>query len=225
ENHIHFLKMCEHNCNTDDIADMNTAEQILMNETFSIEKKMRALFYLRNIITDESADIISKALFKNSSILLLHEICYVLGQMRLEKSINFLISILNNENFDIITRHEAAEALGNYRKPELIKELIKFINYKEIPLRETCYIAIKKIKMTEKLVKEIELSQFNSRDPAIPLFKEFSEKNMNESIDILKNSECLYEKYRAMFFLRDFDEFLYNQGDLSNQGDSIKCDS
>lgn len=211
--------MCEHHYNIDDIPDVKTANDILKDSSFTIEKKMRALFFLRNIVTEESSDIIAQALYCNRSILLLHEICYVLGQMRLNKSIPVLCNVLNDEKFDTITRHEAAEALGNYGSKDLIPILQQYLDHKEMPLRETCYISIKKIEeisqlkqnQTSKTADNIGSSQFNSRDPAIPLYAQFTEENLNQAIRILNEDDCLYQKYRAMFFLRDFDEFILEE--------------
>lgn len=240
--------MCEHDYDLSDIDNLQTAKLILESNS-PIQEKMRALFFCRNVITVESVKILSDALYKNTSQLLLHEINYVLGQMRLVESKNTLIDVLNDPKVDEVTRHEAGEALGNYGELELIPILSKYLNDESAPLSETCYIAIKKIEEMEvirqknkkekkdltiegnknqkaenieknisKIIQneieetastehsnEDELSQFNSRDPAIPLFKEFNTQNLKKAIEILESDPCLYQKYKAMFFLRDND--------------------
>lgn len=183
------------------ISELQHAKDILQKSEKSIEEKFRALFFLRNVITDESATIIGDAISKNTSVLLKHEMAYVLGQMRLDCSKKILIEVLSDESQDEVTRHECAEALGNFGDKESIRVLRKYLNHDSVPLRETCYIAIKELE--EGGVKE-ELSKYDSRDPAVPLFLEVTEENIEYAGRVLSSeNECLYKKYKAMFFLRD----------------------
>lgn len=93
-------------------------------------------FYLRNILTDTSAQIILKSFNENKSVLLKHEMCYVLGQMQKECAKEELIKILQNKDEDEIVRHEAAEALANYDDENLLKILKEYLNHSPVPLRE-----------------------------------------------------------------------------------------
>lgn len=228
--YINFVFLPIVMCNIPPLENSNSVEnaaKTLNDSNATITMKMRALFHLRNIISDESANTIKKYLYKTNSILLQHEMCYVLGQMRLECSKSILIEIVENEKINEVTRHEAAEALANFNDTKVIEILKKYITHPSIPLRETCYIAIKKLEERNMLSQkqrlcninleeqstmqddlnnlvEEELSKFDSRDPAIPLFTEYTQSNIQEAGDILNDeNECLYRKYKAMFFLRD----------------------
>lgn len=84
--------------------DLDSAKEVLLNTELPITKRIRALFYLKNIHTPESAHILSLAL-NDTSVLLKHEICYVLGQMHIQESIEILKSTLSNKDEDEIVRH------------------------------------------------------------------------------------------------------------------------
>ncbi|KAL0265671.1 UNVERIFIED_CONTAM: hypothetical protein PYX00_011385 [Menopon gallinae] len=155
---------------------------------------MRALFTLRNIHTDESASIIASA-FTSRSVLLKHELAYVLGQMTRKCSVQDLLSVLKNEDEDEIVRHEAAEALGNYRDKEHIEVLELFLGHQSAPLRETCALAIQKILDDPRQ----DVSAFMSKDPAYP-----AQTTLEDACESFTDSSCsLYKRYEAMFFLRD----------------------
>ncbi|KCZ80142.1 hypothetical protein H312_02474 [Anncaliia algerae PRA339] len=178
--------------------DFVSAKTVLFSENAHITEKMRALFTLRNILTDESALTICEA-FKFKSVLLKHELAYVLGQMRLEVSLPKLISVLKDESENEIVRHEAAEALGNFDykdKTEILKLLHSFINHESKPLSETAYLSYNKLK------REVnEISKYNSFDPAMPLDKNLTREEMRKFL--LDDSSDLFLKYEIIFYLRD----------------------
>lgn len=178
--------------------DFTSAKSVLLSEDAHITHKMRALFTLRNILTDESALVICSA-FKFKSVLLKHELAYVLGQMRLKISLPKLISVLKDESENEIVRHECAEALGNFdyeSKEEILLLLKSFFNHKSVPLRETAFLSYNKLIRNKNI-----LSQFHSYDPTMPLEKEI---NFNELRDLFLNEKTdLYLKYEILFYLRD----------------------
>lgn len=176
------------------MADLSHAAEVLLSANESITAKMRALFTLRNIHTDESASIIGAA-FSSRSVLLKHELAYVLGQMTRECSVQTLLSVLKNEYEDEIVRHEAAEALGNYRRKEHIETLKMYLDHPSVPLRETCALAIQKIRSEPRE----SVSAFMSKDPAYP-----AQTTLNEALRNFADTSCnLYKRYEAMFFLRN----------------------
>lgn len=175
--------------------NLSELSKLLLSKNTSISKKMRALFTLRNIHTDESASIIAQA-FSDKSVLLRHELAYVLGQMRRISSVKSLIQVLEDENEDEIVRHEAGEALANYQNKDHIKILERFVTHKSTPLRETCILGIKKIGSAERCN---EVSKFLSVDPA-PVAK----TTLEEARKHFTNSSAdMYDRYKTMFFLRD----------------------
>lgn len=174
--------------------EIQRAGSNIANESIPIARRMRALFYLRNIVSPESANSIAEA-FKSKSVLLKHEVAYVLGQMRVEESIGVLLRILSDEEEDEIVRHEAGEALGNFWFTEEIEEaLIKYSSHPRRPIAETCYLALRKLRSNCDRI-----SKFGSRDPAPPLNGTFEEARAI----LLDRDECLYRRYQAMFLLRD----------------------
>lgn len=189
--------------------DINKARTILINENLPIAKRMRALFFLRNTHTNESAKAIAEG-FSSKSVLLKHELAYVLGQMRMDISLDTLIKVLSNENENEIVRHEAGEALGNYPMSEkIVNTLEKYVNHDIKPISETCYLALKKIKLNKDGI-----SKFGSRDPAYPFIGSFDEAKKV----ILDENEDLYKRYEAMFFLRD----LGTEEAIKTLGESMK---
>jgi deoxyhypusine monooxygenase len=179
--------------------DLESAKNVLLSKKSNISRKMRTLFYLRNECCDESAKII-EGVFSDVSVLLRHEAAYVLGQMRRPLSKTILLRLLQDEEENEIVRHEAGEALGNYRDPSLLAVLEKYLNHKSSPIRETCYLAYKKIEESLNGNREDIPSPFNSYDPAYPLLCDDIQELSKIYLD---PRECLYKRYGAMFALRD----------------------
>jgi deoxyhypusine monooxygenase len=174
-----------------DIA--HPASVLLSNET-NIVEKMRALFTLRNIDTDESAIAIEGAL-SHASVLLKHECVYVLGQMVRACSVKKLVSLLENKDEDEIVRHEAAEALGNYESEDHVRVLERFVDDESTPVRESCIVAIEKIRAHDKNMEVV----FSSRDPAYPLAMQLKDAERY----FTDPTQSLYKRYQIMFHLRN----------------------
>lgn len=169
------------------------AQAVICDTAAPIAKQMRALFYLRNIHTDESVHAIAKA-FASKSVLLKHEVAYVLGQMNLRCAVPYLIEVLRDEEEDEIVRHEAGEALGNFGGDHVFNILEVYVAHPIKPISQTCYIACKKIREGRNCK-----SKFDSYDPANPL-----DVTLEEAQRIfLDPKECLFRRYQAMFRLRD----------------------
>lgn len=111
--------------------------------------KYEALFCLRTLATDEAATVLMEQ-FHNmgTSDLLKHETCYVIGQMRVSNSYDFLVSTMHNVEESPIVRHEAGEALANYHdiKEKCIAEMIKHWDSDISLLKSTVRVGILKLK-------------------------------------------------------------------------------
>lgn len=171
----------------------HAAEVLLSNET-NVAEKMRALFTLRNIETDESALAIESA-FSHESVLLKHECAYVLGQMVRACSVKKLVAVLEDKDQDEIVRHEAAEALGNYESDDHIRILEKFVNDESTPVRESCVVAIQKIRTRGRDTSVV----FSSRDPAYPVDVQLGDAERC----FTDPAQSLYRRYEIMFHLRN----------------------
>jgi len=103
--------------------------------------RMRALFALRNIGGREAIDSLAAA-FNSDSILLKHEIAYVMGQMQDAHAVSHLIERLEDESEDAIVRHESAEALGAIGDVVALATLERFRDDPEVVVAESCEVAL-----------------------------------------------------------------------------------
>lgn len=68
--------------------------------------------------------------FSSDSVLLKHEVAYVMGQMRDPHAIKYLNSVLADVSRDPIVRHEAGEALGAIGHGDSLKVKYFFLYYR-----------------------------------------------------------------------------------------------
>jgi len=113
----------------------------LVDEEIEMFHRMRAVFALRNIRTDESALALCRG-FESTSALLRHEIAYVLGQMQNPVVLPQLIDVLSDESEHVMVRHEAAEAMGAIGDRSAISTLQKFRNHEQPEIAESCIVAL-----------------------------------------------------------------------------------
>lgn len=122
-------------------------EEVLLNSSESITKRIRALFYLRTIGTEAVIPTIIKG-FADPSLLLQHEVCYVLGQLHHPLSLSFLSQVLSDESIAVISRHEAAEAIAAIGSASTRSLLEKYTSHNSRILAETCQLAIDRLDWT-----------------------------------------------------------------------------
>ncbi|ORX95442.1 Deoxyhypusine hydroxylase [Basidiobolus meristosporus CBS 931.73] len=179
-------------------------EETLLNKSGNVglHQQFRALFTLKSLKDHQSIDIIFKA-FIDPSVLLRHELAYVLGQMGDIYAVPGLCNILENLEEDPMVRHEAAEALGALSHTSALDVLEKYHNDPCVPVAETCQLAIAKIKfhndpaLKENVPKDI---VYTSNDPAPGKVS----RSLDELRECYLNEELpLFERYRAMFGLRN----------------------
>jgi hypothetical protein len=93
--------------------------QVLFKENETISNKMKILWEIR-VLEDKkvAVEILETALEKNfnSSVLLRHEICYVLGQISHNSANKILYKILSNLKEDCMVRHEGKIFNSNKKK-------------------------------------------------------------------------------------------------------------
>lgn len=200
-------------------VDTATTEQlrdVLCNVSGEVPlaNRFRALFNLK-CLGAESKDLaeVHKAIeyiaqcFNDDSELLKHEVAYVLGQIHNVYANKFLADVLEDPKQQVMVRHEAAEALGAIGSDECLGLLEHY--YKNDPLleiRQTCELAIERIKWEKSELSKtenLEKSAFTSIDPAPPLATD-KELKIEKLQSILNDQNIpLFERYRAMFRLRD----------------------
>lgn len=187
------MEICGNQKSQIDLKLCNLVDAI-RSETTSISFKTRGLFYFRSLGTPEAALCVQQCL-SGTSVLLDHEVAYVLGQMKQKNSVEFLISIIENKSINDIVRHEAVEALGNFEDETLIPILDRFSNDESLIVKESVYLAIKKLLEYSK--HENMISRYGSRDPTFPY-----EGKFEEAVEMLSKGN-LEDKYKAIFYFRD----------------------
>lgn len=196
--------------------------QLISNDSIPVSQRMRMLWYLRMLPDKQKAITVLSSGLTSQSVLLKHELAYVMGQIKDERAIPILNKVLEDVEEDAMVRHEAGEALGAIAAPESLPVLRAFLNDPVREVRETCELAIENIEHAmrkkallatsenkenvgeheedyDKQVREL----FNSVDPAPPT-KKYKERTVAELRQIyLDWDQSLFKRYKAMFALRN----------------------
>jgi deoxyhypusine monooxygenase len=186
-------------------------DDILNNKSGNVplHERFRALFTLKSIGDERSVDAIAKG-FTDDSALLKHELAYVLGQMKNRYALSTLTKVLQDDQQDPMVRHEAAEAIGAIGAMESLPILEPFVHHPIKVIAETCELAIERIKYENDEAKKKELESSKSRatqslytsiDPAPPAVGVESVEELGHIL--LDTKRPLFERYRAMFALRN----------------------
>jgi len=201
---------------TEQDTQVPTLRNILTSESEPLARRFRALFSLKHLagLQPPSAQTVPAieaiaAAFTSPSALLKHELAYCLGQSGHDAAIAPLRGVLEDKEEDSMCRHEAAEALGALSDKSSL-ELLRALrdDVKEIDVvRETCDIAVDRIEWDHGLQKgqeKLKKSDFTSIDPAPPLPQSTEKASIPElEKTLLDTSLPLFQRYRAMFALRD----------------------
>lgn len=185
-------------------ADVEPAGRVLNDGTAPLNARFRALFTLKHVGGPEAISWISQA-FNDPSALLKHELAYCLGQMGDSAAIPVLTGLLADKTRETIVRHEAGEALAAIGGPEALK-LLKEYSQDSVPeVADTCQLGVKMLEYRESDASRDEkgllpANPYASVDPAPPLL----EKDVNKLRALLLDDKAsLFERYRAMFTLRN----------------------
>ena len=188
----------------------------LLDENAALAKRFRALFSLKHLAAETPAtsqtvpaiEAIAAA-FTSPSALLKHELAYCLGQSGKLEAVPFLREVIEDRSEDAMCRHEAAEALGalsDVSSLELLRQRRDDMTEEDV-VRETCDIAVERIEWEHSEARRIEKlkqSDFASIDPAPPLPASTLKPAIPDlQKTLLDTSLPLFQRYRAMFALRD----------------------
>lgn len=202
-----------------DLTQIQTIGRVLNDAQRPLKERFRALFTLKNLGGAEAIKEISDC-FADDSALLKHELAYCLGQMQDPSAIPCLVDVLKNVNQEPMVRHEAGEALGAIGHTDVIPILEEYVKDPVIEVAETCEIALDRLRWLQSKA-EADLRDDNpyaSVDPSPPA----ATKDINELINVLLDEEArLYERYRAMFSLRN----LRTEDSINAIGKGLKCKS
>jgi len=187
---------------------------LLGNDNIPVAQRMRMLWYLRAMDDKERAITVLSSGLKSESVLLKHELAYVMGQLKDKRAIPILNQVLGDVQEDSMVRHEAGEALGAIGLEESLPVLKQYLNDPVREVRETCELAIENIEYNltqqqqqaeedEKETSKQAEDLFQSVDPAPPTSK-YHRMTVSELRDIYLNMDLsLFQRYKAMFALRN----------------------
>lgn len=131
------------------VIPVEEAKKTLQDPNSDTYAKYNALFHLRTHSTEEAGQaLIASYEHLGSSSLLRHETMYIMGQMRLPSSFEFLKEHMNDPEEMPVVRHEAGEALANYHhiKDQCIAEMEKHWDSDVELLKSTVRVGIWKLK-------------------------------------------------------------------------------
>lgn len=199
-----------------DTASLEQLRDVLVNKSGDVKlaNRFRALFNLKNVGAEsqdpaearKAIDYIAES-FADNSELLKHEVAYVLGQINNLYASKHLRAVLESKDQQIMVRHEAAEAIGALGDKDLLPLLLEyFANDPSIEIRQTCELAIERINWTlseQAKTEHLETSLYTSIDPAPPLPTDKESKVPKLKAILVDQDKPLFERYRAMFRLRD----------------------
>lgn len=213
---------------TDSIWSIEKLTHALLDDDVNIVYRMEALFHARYYDNIDVANILVKAL-KHDSVLLKHEIAYVLGQMSVTDVKNTLIGLCNDSSQHEMVRHEAAEAIHalGFTDDETITCLEQHLNTDSIPFRQTVELALEGLLLKRKndtkkrlnsqvprfylMTKQKKeeapvIATYNTKDPVESDILIKTEDELKKHLDILKDEkQRLWDRYKAMFALRNQD--------------------
>jgi deoxyhypusine monooxygenase len=162
--------------------------------------KYNAMFEDRTSGGDQVEAVIAVLSPDTKSILLRHEACYVLGQMKDKRAVPLLTKILNDPEEHEITRHEAAEALGAIGDSGAMECLCQYTSSASVPLKETCELGVDRLQNNQ-----ISDGDYNTIDP-VAVDKgsvQSTEEDVDHLLSTLLNPETdLPGKYKCLFALR-----------------------
>uniref|UniRef100_A0A8C9A9F8 Deoxyhypusine hydroxylase n=1 Tax=Prolemur simus TaxID=1328070 RepID=A0A8C9A9F8_PROSS len=164
-----------------------------------LQTRFRALFTLRGLGGPGAISWISQA-FSDDSALLKHELAYCLGQMQDARAIPVLVDVLRDTCQEPMVRHEAGEALGAIGNPEVLELLKEYSTDPIVEVAETCQLAVQRLEWLRQHCGEPVTGSYLSVDPAPPA----EERDVGRlRAVLLDESQPLFERYRAMFALRN----------------------
>lgn len=188
--------------------------RVLTDDALSdLALRFRALFSLKHYATEGSnaaVDAIAAA-FASPSALLKHELAYCLGQSKNLHAAPYLQAVLSDKSEDAMVRHEAGEALGALSHEPSLPLLRKYASDPAPEVAQTCELAIARIEWEmspARASEKLQASAYASIDPAPPLESGAGAAGDGENCDKLAQqlndqSRPLFQRYRAMFRLRD----------------------
>lgn len=200
----------------DTAAAIAAATAEVLNPDAPLDSRIRALYVLKPHRTAETVAVLHQAIRLTTSVLFQHEIIYNIGQFGFASSFPTLIGVIHDHTFDVVSRHEAIEAIGaicdlsdaSREASEVLRSVADDAS-EPAPIRESCELALQRMELASKVGGKAKLQsaahEFTSVDPA-PAFETTDKAPQSvEALEgVLSNASLpLFQRYRAMFSLRD----------------------
>lgn len=192
-------------------TDYDKLQNALQDTSSAMEIRLRSVFTLKSLKTNQAVDALKGSL-SDPSVLLAHEVAYVMGQMQNPYAASYLVETLENEALHPMVRHEAAEALGALAQESSLAVLEKYTTHELPEVRDTCLIAVDLIKWKQSnkdnADKNAHHPMYGSVDPAPPSDLNEKPNSSPETLEklrtkLLNRDLSIFERYRAMFCLRN----------------------
>uniref|UniRef100_A0A7S0R6P0 Deoxyhypusine hydroxylase n=1 Tax=Pyramimonas obovata TaxID=1411642 RepID=A0A7S0R6P0_9CHLO len=127
-----------------DVDVIAALREKFLDTDLDLPDRYRAMFSLRGVGGMDAIDALLEGL-EDESLLLRHEICFLLGQMQAPVAARALSEVLSDSNEHAMVRHEAAEALGAIGTT-ICHESLKAHEFDDCQeVRETCQLALRRI--------------------------------------------------------------------------------
>jgi len=202
-----------------DLPPIGAVAAVLRDADATVVEKVRAMFDARKHSGETAVKALLDGLNSTKSTLLRHEIAYVLGQVQNDAAVQTLKELLCDAREDEMVRHEAAEALAAIGSTSAIDTISLFLSDPSGPVRETCELAIRSLE--DRLKKNsdgsgngcghngnnnnaaAENEGFDTVDPIVGRIGMSDDDVESLSIQLMDSSRPLWERYEAMFTLRN----------------------
>ncbi|GAA5996906.1 deoxyhypusine monooxygenase [Rhodotorula paludigena] len=197
-----------------DAAVYAQLEKQLTSHDVPLAQRFRALFTLKSLGGLAAIQAIGKG-FDGQSALLAHELAYCLGQLKDVRALPILIRVLEDPE----EHPMAAEAMGAIGSDEALPSLRKFLTHDNPAIRETCEIALDKIvfdnsdegkKQADNQYPCIDPAPAATHSPLVASAHSAALAPASASLSVpeleaqlLDTKLSLFERYRAMFALRN----------------------
>eukprot|EP00658_Telonema_sp_P-2_P071996 TRINITY_DN61192_c0_g1_i2.p1 TRINITY_DN61192_c0_g1~~TRINITY_DN61192_c0_g1_i2.p1 ORF type:complete len:310 (-),score=68.12 TRINITY_DN61192_c0_g1_i2:124-1053(-) len=188
-----------------------------------ITDKYQALFMAQQCTPSTAVllETLSQALLSERSVLMRHEIAYLMGQIGDVMAVPELRRLLHSTEEDEVTRHEAAEGLAAIDPEKCIQDFERYTAGGEGThlLAQTCELALEAIKRKDepgalpacvcqqfdKVTSAAGSVKYLSTDPAEG-YPGATPEHIPQLAEELQNEVLpLYKRYQAMFTLRNLD--------------------
>ncbi|XP_032821900.2 deoxyhypusine hydroxylase [Petromyzon marinus] len=189
-----------------DEKSVDEVGRVLADESQPLKARFRALFTLKGMGGEAAVRWLASAL-RDPSALLGHEAAFCLGQTGHAAAKAPLEELLRDRDARPIVRHEAGEALGAIGTPDVLDVLREFSSDPVVEVAETCQLAVRRVEWLQRTraaggaeEERLGTSTYDTVDP-VPAAASSDVKQLR--CTLLDDGAPLYERYRAMFALRN----------------------